>query len=83
MRGKKLTDAGWPPGTRYDRTEYANAIYLVKQPPDEGRYKVSGKGMKPIIDLSGGLVTRLFPAPQTHVRVTITAESITITRPTT
>jgi hypothetical protein len=73
LEGKRLVEAGFEVGTRYDR--YAsltqNVIELTASP--KGKYKVSGKGDKPIIDISGGVVTSTFAeqifkcSPQTPV----------------
>lgn len=79
IEGRRLVEAGFTPGTRYDRshaTPSGTGLYLFATP--DGRYKVSGKGDKPIIDITGALVARLFPAPQTHVVVTFKPGSIDI-----
>jgi len=65
LEGKRLVEAGFEVGTRYHR--YASwgrgekprgSIQLIVDP--NGKYKVSGKGDKPIIDISGGHVTDTF-----------------------
>jgi hypothetical protein len=60
LEGKRLVEAGFEVGTRYDRYAHSNpsAIQLIANP--KGNYKVSGKGDKPIIDISGGAVTETF-----------------------
>lgn len=78
IEGRKLSEAGFTVGSRYDRTEYCNAIVIIKQPDGKGKYRVSGKGDKPIIDISGAIVARKFPAPATHVSVSITKDNIVI-----
>ena len=62
LEGKRLVEAGFEVGTRYDRYADFNprggAIQLIANP--NGKFKVSGKGEKPIIDISGGAVTETF-----------------------
>jgi len=61
LEGKRLVEAGFEVGTRYDRYTDFNprgAIQLILNP--HGKFKVSGKGDKPIIDISGGAVTQTF-----------------------
>jgi hypothetical protein len=58
LEGKRLVEAGFEVGTRYDRYADSSGIQLIANP--KGKYKVSGKGDKPIIDISGGAVTQTF-----------------------
>ena len=63
LEGKRLVEAGFEVGTRYDRyatfsSSSRSGIQLTANP--KGKYKVSGKGDKPIIDISGGVVTNTF-----------------------
>jgi hypothetical protein len=74
LEGKRLVEAGFEVGTRYDRSHIVfvleegggssrrgvvlRGIQLKLEP--KGKYKVSGKGDKPIIDISGGAVTETF-----------------------
>ena len=71
LEGKRLVEAGFEVGTRYDRVTHKSArvhpngswtavgkIHLTANP--KGKFKVSGKGDKPIIDISGGAVTDTF-----------------------
>lgn len=72
LEGKRLVEAGFEVGTRYDRVLHRSArvhqtngswtavgsIDLTLNP--KGKFKVSGKGEKPIIDISGGAVTDTF-----------------------
>jgi hypothetical protein len=72
LEGKRLVEAGFEVGTRYDRvcrkvarmnkdgviSPHQGEIDLSLNP--KGKFKVSGKGDKPIIDISGGAVTETF-----------------------
>jgi hypothetical protein len=72
LEGKRLVEAGFEVGTRYDRvcrkvarmnkegliSPHQGEIDLSLNP--KGKFKVSGKGEKPIIDISGGAVTDTF-----------------------
>jgi len=71
LEGKRLVEAGFEVGTRYDRvlrkvarmkdgliSPHQGEIELTLNP--KGKFKVSGKGEKPIIDISGGAVTETF-----------------------
>jgi hypothetical protein len=71
LEGKRLVEAGFEVGTRYDRvcrtvarmkegviSPHQGEIDLTLNP--KGKFKVSGKGEKPIIDISGGAVTETF-----------------------
>ncbi len=59
IEGSRLIEAGFNVGDRYYRRVYDKMIILQKDP--EGDYRVSGKGEKPIIDTSGGVVRKVFP----------------------
>lgn len=76
IEGKRLTEQGFTVGTRYRRTEDGNTLTLTKDP--DGPLKVSGKGDKPIIDISGSIIPRVFPEPATHVTVTFQDGGITL-----
>jgi len=58
LEGKRLVEAGFEVGTRYDRSISNVGIELNANP--KGKFKVSGKGEKPIIDISGRAVTDTF-----------------------
>ena len=58
IEGKRLIDAGFTVGARYHRTCFQSAIRLTLNA--DGPYKVSGKGDKPIIDITGKVVTDRF-----------------------
>lgn len=71
LEGKRLVEAGFEVGTRYDRvlrkvarmkdgliSPHQGEIELTLN--TKGKFKVSGKGEKPIIDISGGAVTDTF-----------------------
>ncbi len=59
LEGQRLILAGFTVGARYNRAVFPGCIRLVLDP--QGKYKVSGKGEKPIIDTTGKTVTDLFP----------------------
>ena len=65
IEGKRLIDAGFTVGKTYYRTAFANAIRLTLH--DDGPYKVSGKGEKPIIDITGKVVTERFTGEEVTV----------------
>lgn len=67
LEGKRLAEAGFTVGTRYSRTVIGGTIRLVIDPV-EGRYKVSGKGEKPIVDITGSTVRKTFPVPDPAAR---------------
>jgi hypothetical protein len=69
IEGKHLLAAGFKPGDRYDRHESSNMLTIQLTPNASGRYKVAGKGSKPILDISGAIIPRLFPPPASHVHV--------------
>lgn len=60
LEGKRLVEAGFEVGTRYHRYAHStpSAIQLIAN--SKGKYRVSGKGDKPIIDISGRAVTETF-----------------------
>ena len=71
IEGKRLVDAGFFVGARYHRFieddwpligKRKIVLRLCKHEITNARYKVSGKGDKPIIDISGGIVREVFPA---------------------
>ena len=65
IEGKRLVDAGFGVGQRYHRTAFENAIELTIHP--DGAFKVSGKGDKPIIDITGKVVTERFKGDKVNV----------------
>jgi hypothetical protein len=66
IEGKRLVDAGFTVGARYHRTCFENAIRLQLHP--DGAYKVSGKGDKPIIDITGKVITDRFTGETVTVK---------------
>lgn len=85
IEGKHLAASGFTVGTEYIRIEndHGEGLLLARtdgklQMTDPKRYKVSGKGDHPIIDISGAIVPRLFPEPLTHVTVTFREDTICI-----
>lgn len=71
LEGKRLVEAGFEVGTRYDRicksrtskefgTLHGSIEFIELTATPNGKFKVSGKGDKPIIDISGGAVTETF-----------------------
>ena len=80
IEGARLVASGFTVGARYDRMATSdeltgNCLTLALSP--EGRYKVSGKGAHPIIDVTGATVVTLF-AGCSHVAVRYSAGGITI-----
>jgi len=67
IEGNRLVAAGFPVGQRYNLAEIDNQLILTLA-ADGGR-KVSGKGEKPIIDITGDLIRRVFAG-----RVTVNVE---------
>ncbi len=59
LEGKLLSDAGFKPGDRYDRT-FGSGLTILLQKRSDGAYTVSGKGEKPIIDIAGADLIRAF-----------------------
>lgn len=56
IEGKRLTDAGWSNGDRFDKAiNDAGQLRLTRNP--EGRHKIAGTDKRPIIDLCGQWVT--------------------------
>lgn len=76
VEGARLVAAKFTVGARYNRLEGAGVLVLCLNPT--GKYKVSGKGEKPIIDTTGAIVTRLFSEQLTHVFVSYSEGAITI-----
>lgn len=72
LQGDRLVACGFRVGQRYDRElVYLNPInkegpLLRLSANPDGRYKVSGKGDQPIIDITGKFVDETF-AGETHV----------------
>lgn len=82
IEGRHLAAAVFKPGDRYDRSEINDGRLVLTHTADgTGQFKVSGKGDKPIIDITGAIVPRLFPLPATHVTVRFTTGRITIFLP--
>jgi len=67
IEGTRLVAAGFLVGQRYNLAEIDNQLILTLA-ADGGR-KVSGKGEKPIIDITGDLIRRVFAG-----RVTVNVE---------
>lgn len=66
IEGNRLVEAGFKVGARYHRTTSGvtgDGITLRLAP--DGKYKVSGKGEKPIIDITGEAVRKTFPTGDT------------------
>ena len=59
IEGKNLSQFGIKPSDRFDRVSNTNSIQIIFN--SLGRSKVSGKGDKPIIDLSGNFISEIFP----------------------
>jgi hypothetical protein len=67
IEGTRLMAAGFTVGQRYNLTEIDNQLILTLA--SDGQRKVSGKGDKPIIDITGDLIRRVFAG-----RTTVTVE---------
>jgi hypothetical protein len=79
IEGRHLKEAGFSPGNRYDRRVNPQGSMVIELTPDNtGKYKVAGKGEKPILDISGAIIPKLFPPPTTHVAVMISPSKIVI-----
>lgn len=86
LEGARLVAHGFEPGTRFLKSWIDDKLVLSAMPDamaDTYRAasigKVSGKGTKPIIDITGARVAETFGAGS-HVTVTYRAGRITITR---
>jgi len=80
LEGNALINAEFHVGRRY-RRDYDERGNLLLVTDAQGKYKVSGKGEKPIIDISGGVIDRTFPRPQSSVKVAFSHGVITISEP--
>lgn len=58
IEGKRLVGAGFVVGARYTLVEVGRTLVLTLAA--DGKRKVSGKGDKPIIDITGDLIRRVF-----------------------
>ena len=67
IEGNRLVTAGFTVGLRYDLLELDGQLILTLA--SDGSRKVSGKGDKPIIDITGDLIRRVFAG-----RVTVNVE---------
>ena len=67
IEGTRLVAAGFTVGVRYNLTEADGQLILTVAA--DGQRKVSGKGDKPIIDITGDLIRRVFAG-----RLTVTVE---------
>lgn len=68
IEGKILTEAGFKPGDRYD----FDGTRITRNP--EGKRKISGKGDRPIVDISG----RAVPEGMTHFEQIIEGDGVLI-----
>ena len=67
IEGNRLVAAGFTVGVRYNLIEADGQLVLTRAA--DGQRKVSGKGDKPIIDVTGDLIRRVFAG-----RLTVTVE---------
>ena len=74
IEGDRLSTAGFAVGVRYRREIAPGQIKLTLDV--QGVFKVSGKGSKPIIDITGKAVIQTFTG--THVLVTYQPGVITV-----
>jgi len=58
IEGNRLVAAGFTVGMRYNLTEADGQLILTLA--SDGQRKVSGKGEKPIVDITGDLIRRVF-----------------------
>jgi hypothetical protein len=82
IEGKRLVEHGFPVGTRILKTWYSDEGKLVLRipvEPEDANATVSGKGEKPIIDITGKLVVSTF-GDVSHVIVTYHKGRIVITK---
>ena len=69
LEGTRLVAAGFTVGLRYNLTEIDGQLILTLAV--DGQRKVSGKGIKPIIDITGDLIRRVFAGrPTVNVEYT-------------
>ena len=69
LEGTRLVAAGFNVGLRYDLLELDGQLILTLAA--DGSRKVSGKGIKPIIDITGDLIRRVFAnRPSVNVEYT-------------
>lgn len=84
LEGARLTAHGFEPGTSFRKVWAEQALVLIAETyagPKTREYgTVSGKGAKPIIDITGSQVAEWFGDHETHVTVTYRAGRITIKR---
>ena len=69
IEGTRLVAAGFTVGRYYSLAESDGQLILTLSPLTHGVRKVSGKGDKPIIDITGDLIRRVFAG-----RTTVTVE---------
>ena len=87
IEGKRLVEAGFTVGARYDRVwDSHTSFWIILRLDPDGRYKVSGKGERLIIDTSGKVVREVFPdsgdnTERQVVEVTFKPGVITMRRP--
>lgn len=74
IEGARLIAAGFTVGAKYDRVLFESSLCLTLNAT--GRFKVSRKGEKPIIDITGATVTERFKGE--HVTVIYKPGSIEI-----
>ena len=72
IEGRRLAEAGFTVGALYGRVSYQTSLTLLLKTAADQRegvqwFKVSGKGDKPIIDITGKLVTETFRGEKVEV----------------
>lgn len=76
IQGKILSSNGWTPGVRWTLTESDNGLVFTKE--TEGKRKVAGNDVRPVIDSKDPLVGATFEVG-TKVDVTVDDSKIVVT----
>jgi len=78
IEGRRLAEIGFAPGSRFDTTWDLATGTLYLTLASNGERKVSGKGDKPIIDITGEQVRNFFGLRFTHVDCNYESGEVTI-----
>jgi hypothetical protein len=79
LEGKRLLTNGFLPAVRYDVAPLVGSVGIELTLAENGKYKVSGKNDRPIIELTGGVLRTNGLEAGVPVLVIYTAGSIVIT----
>ena len=77
LEGKRLLDAGWKRGDRYDAIFGSNGLMYIKA--EDGKRAVAGTESRPIIDTNSKKITEFIAIGET-ANVIIQANKIAITK---